>query len=76
MKIQGIGSKVADCVMLFAYGRQDVFPVDTWIEKTYREYFDSKCDNREFMRKRLIEKFGSLSGYAQQYMFYYKRTSK
>lgn len=76
LNFYGVGSKVADCILLFAYGRQDVFPVDTWIEKIYHEYFDSKCVNRELMRNNLVDTFGNLSGYAQQYMFYFKRTSK
>lgn len=76
LTICGVGSKVADCVMLFAYGRQDVFPVDTWIEKVYHECFDSSCQNRDVMRENLVQKFGNLAGYAQQYMFYFKRTSK
>ena len=37
MKIKGVGPKVADCVALFGYHRADSFPVDTWIEKLYRE---------------------------------------
>jgi len=33
--LMGVGPKVADCILLFGYARQDVFPVDTWI----RGYF-------------------------------------
>lgn len=76
LKIQGIGSKVADCILLFGYGRQDVFPVDTWIEKIYHEYFDASILNREIMRNQLVNKFSDLSGYAQQYLFYFKRSEK
>ena len=83
LSIVGIGQKVADCIMLFGYHKMEYFPVDTWIEKVYREYFapteiknSSKPLNRLKIRQFLTEKFGSNSGYAQQYLFYYERTLK
>ena len=30
IELAGVGPKVADCVLLFGFGRGDVFPVDTW----------------------------------------------
>ena len=33
MTLKGVGPKVADCILLFGYGKPDVFPVDTWIKK-------------------------------------------
>ena len=65
----GIGPKVADCILLFGYGKGDVYPVDTWIRQMYEKYFD-KCDNREVIRNKLTNMFGNLSGYAQQYLFF------
>ncbi|AGN01821.1 HhH-GPD family protein [Salinarchaeum sp. Harcht-Bsk1] len=32
----GVGPKTADCVLLFAAGRQGVFPVDTHVHRIYR----------------------------------------
>lgn len=75
ISLTGIGPKVADCILLFAYGKTDVFPVDTWIQKVYNDYFDSE-ENRIVIRKNLVNIFGNLSGYAQQYLFYYKREKK
>lgn len=71
----GVGAKVADCVALFGFHCDDVFPVDTWIEKMYNTYFES-CKNRDLIRKNLVKKFGHLSGYAQQYLFYYQRSGE
>lgn len=68
----GVGEKVADCILLFGLGRLDVFPVDTWIDKVAREEFGLN-GSRSSMASNLVEKFGNLSGYAQQYVFYYKR---
>ena len=72
INLSGIGPKVADCIMLFGYGRKDVFPVDTWISKMYNLYYQ-KEDNRNIIRKNLLSEFGDLSGYAQQYLFFWQR---
>ncbi|MBE7074005.1 MAG: 8-oxoguanine DNA glycosylase [Clostridiales bacterium] len=72
ISLAGVGPKVADCILLFAYHRGESFPVDTWIAQMYNQHF-SKTENREFMRNDLVNKFGALSGYAQQYIFYYTR---
>lgn len=74
MKIKGIGPKVADCVALFGYHRADSFPVDTWIEKLYREDFKGTLKDRKKITDFFLNEFGEYSGYIQQYIFYYKRT--
>lgn len=73
--LSGVGPKVADCIMLFGYGKPDVFPVDTWIEKVYNQYFEP-CTDRVKIRRNLVDKFKNLSGYAQQYLFFYQRNKK
>lgn len=74
MQLQGIGKKVADCILLFAYNKTDVFPVDVWIEKVYNEYYCSKKNlNRDKIADYFVNLFGNYSGYAQQYFYYYKR---
>src|SRR5438270_1506441 len=41
--LPGVGPKVANCVMLFAYERLRAFPIDVWIERVLRErYFRRK----------------------------------
>ena len=69
LSLKGVGRKVADCILLFGMARTDLFPVDTWIKKVHRDYFGGEGDARRY----LIGRFGELSGYAQQYLFYYKR---
>lgn len=75
LSLQGVGPKVADCILLFGYGRGDVFPVDTWIAQMYNQYY-SPLENREKIRDALVSEFGQLSGYAQQYLFYYQRSGQ
>ena len=74
IKLTGIGPKVADCILLFGFSRYDVFPVDTWMAKMYGEYFEKETTDRVKISKKLVSIFGKLSGYAQQYLFYYKRS--
>ena len=74
--LAGVGPKVADCILLFGYGRQDVFPVDTWIAQMYNKYFDKNESNRINIRRKLVDTFGEFSGYAQQYLFYFQRSAE
>lgn len=71
--LSGVGPKVADCILLFGYGRGDVFPVDTWMAQMYNKFYEHQ-DNREIIRYNLTKQFGQLSGYAQQYLFFFMRT--
>jgi len=73
ISLAGVGPKVADCILLFGYSKMDVFPVDTWIHQMYNMYY-KKEDNRIKIRNNLVNEFGELSGYAQQYLFYYQRS--
>ena len=44
-RFRGVGTKVANCVLLFAYEHLDAFPIDVWIERVLRErYFQSEPD--------------------------------
>jgi N-glycosylase/DNA lyase len=75
--LPGVGAKVANCVMLFAYERLRSFPIDVWIERVLREKY--------FPRKRKVTAsglsafaaahFGEHGGYAQQYLFHHARTA-
>lgn len=76
-ELPGVGAKVANCVMLFAYERLRAFPIDVWIERVLREkYFPrhrkvSAAGLREFCDSY----FGAHGGYAQQYLFHHARKS-
>lgn len=74
--IHGVGRKVADCVTLFGFRRGDSFPVDTWIEKVYREDFKGTETNREKIAEWFVERFKGNAGYYQQYLFHYKRNQE
>jgi N-glycosylase/DNA lyase len=73
MKFNGIGPKVADCIMLFSMQKHSAFPVDVWVKRAMIHFYlapDVSLNKiRDFGRK----KFNNLSGFAQQYLFYYAR---
>ena len=71
--LPGVGPKVADCILLFGLNKQDVFPVDTWIQKIYTNDYHGTEKSRTKIAKFFVDKYGELSGYAQQYLFYHKR---
>lgn len=69
----GIGPKVADCITLFGFGKGKSFPVDTWVEKIYREDFGGTLKDRNKISAYFTSLFGEYSGLVQQYLFYAKR---
>ena len=75
MKLRGVGGKIADCVLLFAYGFDSAFPVDVWIERALqRLYFPRRRASGPRLRRFAATHFGPHAGYAQQYLFHYMRT--
>jgi len=73
--LPGVGAKVANCVMLFAYERLRAFPIDVWIARTLKEkYFAGKRNPTEAKLRAFAESyFGENGGYAQQYLFHHAR---
>lgn len=76
MKLPGVGRKIADCVLLFAYGCQSAFPVDVWVMKALRQlYFPHRSVTLRRLHQFAATHFGPRAGYAQQYLFHYMRTA-
>ena len=73
LNLKGVGEKVAHCILLFACHDTTRFPVDTWINKVYNDLTNTTTTNRKEISKDLTNRYGNLSGYAQQYFFYYYR---
>jgi len=73
-QLPGVGPKIANCVLLFAYGFQQAFPVDVWVMKALRQlYFPKRRPNPQRLRRFVSTHFGPNAGYAQQYLFHYIR---
>ena len=82
MQCPGIDDTVADRVVLFALGHLETFPMDRWVWRTITEAYpewgfpeDMKPADKEIHEasKRAQQEFGKYSGYANQYLFYWRR---
>jgi hypothetical protein len=75
--LPGVGAKIANCVMLFAYERLRAFPIDVWIERVLREKYFPRKGKATVQRLREFSEtyFGEHGGYAQQYLFHYARAA-
>lgn len=62
--IHGVGTKVANCVVLFGLYHMEAFPIDVWIKRALKEHFPPGFDPASL---------GAGAGLAQQYIFYYAR---
>ncbi len=64
MTINGVGPKVADCVLLFGLGFTEAFPIDVWIKRVISKYYGDGFTP---------DYFGKYAGIAQQFLFYSER---
>lgn len=71
MENVGIGPKVASCILLFAYQKYDVFPIDTWVKKVMKN--DYEIEGEKNIREFATKTYGKYSGIAIQYLFNYGR---
>ena len=83
MEIEGIGEKVADCILLFSLDKMESFPVDTHVRQAVEKYYsgdgyfgggvgvdvDVKLSNHK-MGEWGRGYFGEYCGYAQEYLYY------
>lgn len=69
MSVEGIGSKVADCICLYGLHMLEAFPIDTHIKQILKR--DFMCEDfGEFSDWYLDEELQQYAGLIQQYMFY------
>jgi N-glycosylase/DNA lyase len=75
--LPGVGRKIANCVLLFAYERLEAVPVDVWIARVARA-MAPRGDEASLGELETFtgERFGPYAGYVQQYLFHHARVSK
>lgn len=73
--LPGVGRKVANCVLLFAYERLDSVPVDVWIARILQAMRRRKGTLEELERFS-ARRFGAYAGYVQQYLFHHARMTR
>ncbi|MFN3654675.1 MAG: DNA-3-methyladenine glycosylase family protein [Candidatus Nitrosotenuis sp.] len=78
LQINGIGNKVADCILLFSLEKLEAFPLDRWILRSLQQYYGQKfffegktlTDKKyQQLHNSLVNYFGRYAGYCQQYLF-------
>lgn len=65
-KLEGVGEKVANCAVLYGLRIPTAFPVDVWIKRAVEENYPPGFDPSVF---------GDAAGLAQQYIYYYIRST-
>ena len=77
LKLDGVGEKVANCIMLFALKRFDTFPIDVWVRRVMNDLYIHEKEEEKVSKTKIKkiaeEKFSNYQGIAQQYLFYWKR---
>ena len=90
LEFSGVGLKVADCVLLFSFGKFEAFPVDVWVKRVILDHYQNQfpehvvkkmqshnsLTNGEYLKIVAFAQnyFGAYAGYAQEYLFHYERT--
>jgi N-glycosylase/DNA lyase len=82
-KIRGIGAKIADCICLFALGKDMAVPVDTHIWAVAKELFGAQLLTRtltasacETISRLFVDRYGAYAGWAQEYLFMQRRAAQ
>ncbi len=73
-RLSGVGEKVANCALLFAYERLDAVPIDVWIARILRDTYRKTRSNPAQLKEFAARHFGPYAGYAQQMLFHHART--
>ena len=64
LQVHGVGPKVADCVLLYGFGRLECYPMDVWMKRVMANYYPDGFP----------EEIKTTAGIAQQFLFHYIRT--
>ena len=82
--VDGIGNKVADCILLFSLDKLESFPLDRWIIRSLKNYYGDRfsfegktlTDKKyRLLHEQLVDYFGPYAGYCQQFLFKMVRDS-
>jgi len=74
-RLPGVGIKVANCALLFAFERLDAVPIDVWIGRVLRGLRGGRRGTPAQMERFARRKLGPYAGYVQQYLFHHARVS-
>jgi 3-methyladenine DNA glycosylase/8-oxoguanine DNA glycosylase len=69
----GIGPKVAACIDLFAYGEDEAFPIDVWVDRGLRHVLEMTSTEVSNVREHPVAMLGPHCGLFGEYLFRYER---
>lgn len=69
LEVSGVGPKVAECILCYALGFDEAFPVDRWVARASKSVLGEKMSPKQ-ARKR----WGPRAAMAQQVLFHAART--
>jgi N-glycosylase/DNA lyase len=78
LSVDGIGNKVADCILLFSLEKLESFPLDRWIIRSLQNYYPEKFSFKgktltdkkyQTLHEQVVDYFGPYAGYCQQFLF-------
>ena len=75
MELRGVGSKIADCVLLHSLDKLEAFPIDVWVRRALAEWYfpGKKPPPDRVMLEWARDRFGAYAGYAELYLFHGRR---
>ena len=76
LALDGVGDKVANCILLFSLDKPQAFPVDVWIHRALQDWYLDPLDMKLSLPKMRLwaqDYFGPYAGYANQYLFHDRR---
>jgi N-glycosylase/DNA lyase len=92
LEFQGVGLKVADCVLLFSLEKMEAFPVDVWVKRVILNHYPDQFPDELVKKMRIHDSltngeyekigafardyYGRYAGYAQEYLYHYERTQR
>ncbi|MBI4306716.1 MAG: hypothetical protein HY678_10400 [Chloroflexi bacterium] len=72
--LDGVGEKVADCVLAFAFDKPQAFPIDRWVKRALEEWYGAPANLSNGKTAAWARaKFGADGAYVQQYLFHRQR---
>lgn len=76
-EIKGVGDKIADCVLVFSLGFDNVTPLDTWGKRFCTQFYklNPKMKYKE-MRSWISNYFEGYAAWAGQFLYEYIRNAK
>ncbi len=73
VELDGVGDKVADCILLMGYGKMEAFPIDVWVKRVMERVYIKRKANISYIHRFASRRWGANAGYAQQYIYEYGR---